>query len=226
MRHGHEYSIYSDAPASRIGVYGVIGVTAVTIIGLIRGAVVARFARAGEPVPDWFFYVGAVTPLVLFGLLVLVFDRFAWHWMIARPVYWLARDATPPYIHGDYLGTVTWKNQEASKEEKSEASVHIIQRWQRLVVLFDFWDEPQIKRASSHSDMATIVREMDDNKLTLQYAYSYEANESTPDGGTKRAVHHGTAVLDFVKLEGLWNVNGYYYSDDTGSGRIVLKQVP
>jgi hypothetical protein len=186
--------------------------------------VLTRFLPKGEPVPQWIFYLGGATPLVVFGLLVFVFDRFAWHWSALKPLYAMVRSKAPPYIHGRYAGKITWHDQTSNSQNDSHVCVNIVQRWQTLVVSFTFTDEAGNKRAESHSNMAFISQGLDDDKPTLQYTYAYEGTETAPTGRIRTNRIHGTAVHDFERDGKKWKIAGRYYSDDMGTGMIILEQ--
>jgi hypothetical protein len=161
---------------------------------------------------------------VVFGLFVLLFDKYMWRWRPTALLFALARDRAPPLLHGTYAGQLTWRDASKGSQERSELVADVVQTWRSMVIVFEFTNKDGVKQAGSRSEMACIRQGPDNSRARLEYTYCYEGREPTPDGGVRNTVIYGVTVLEFRRESDKWAAVGRYYSDDSGSGEIQLQQ--
>ena len=169
MFHGHDYSIYSESPSVRTGVYAWLAITAATLSAILRQASpilgdYLRWFHVRDSVLD--SIVVAATPLVIFSFLAWGFDNYMWKSAVGRFVFLVARAKQPPIIDGRYKGTSAWFNpiEEGAPQEKGDPFClrdRIRQTWERLGVAFSFPDVDEVVRSRSHSDMAFMEKSFD-----------------------------------------------------------------
>ena len=232
MFHGHDYSVHSDRPRSRAGVYfflaivsGMISAVCYALIRLVATIFRWTFSQSDYFVP---LYTGTA-PLAIYSILLFLFDKHIWKSKLSNLIYLCAKSSRPPDIDGSYEGTSTrFELDEHGKkieEGKDDVKVRIHQTWENIGVSFEFPDLDRIVRSSSHSDMAFIESSFDDSKIRIQYTYSYERRYEQAGRAFKGIkMIRGACCLDFIKRDGLWHATGHYYADNGTSGEIILHQ--
>jgi len=231
MFHGHEYSIYSDSPSVRTGVYAWLAITAASVSALAQHLIAAgaqAFHMTGSSFNN--SLVVAAAPLALFWLFAWQFDQWVWRTWIGKVIFALARAKRPPIVDGWYAGTSSGPEPVEGDERKyavRRVRVRIMQRWEKIGVAFEFAEPDEVVRSRSHSDMAFIENSFDDSRVRLQYTYSYESTMARPDGaGVRKATVRGACSLNFVRKDGLWEATGHYFDDIGTSGEVRLNETP
>ena len=220
MAQGHEYPLYSDPQNDRTRVVFLLAIASFLI-----GAPFVALSK-GDPgliVQGWFLMT-ATAPLVVFGFLMLWFDRSLWKKQSVRLLMDLFRIPAPPIVGGVYDVDVEWHEPEGSpKDGKSKATVTVTQSWSKISVAFAFHEE-DYRKASSASKMASLVT-VSDGSVELRYTYRYVGQIPRQDGEShKKARIWGTCTLIMESDDkGGWIISGDYYSDDGGSGKITGK---
>lgn len=231
MFHGHEYSIYSDSPSVRTGVYAWLAITAASVSALAQH-LIAMGAQAFHITGSSFnnSLVVAAAPLALFWLFAWQFDQWVWRTWMGKVIFSLARAKRPPIVDGWYAGTSSGPEPVEGDERKyavRQVRVRIMQRWEKIGVAFEFAEPDEVVRSRSHSDMAFIENSFDDSRVRLQYTYSYESTMTRPGGaGVRKATVRGACSLNFVRKDGRWRAVGHYFDDIGTSGEVDLIEMP
>lgn len=160
---------------------------------------------------DWSvpWYFESPSPLLLFGLLYFLFDRFLWKWRIFK---WMGL-VNVPNLNG--VWHCVTKSSYDNFQSEHNATIQFKQRWSSLQV--------NLKNDSSSScsnSGAILVERPEGVVITYQYL-----NEPLPQSVESMQIHYGTARL--VVAEDNASMEGSYYS---GRGRlnygtIILRKV-
>ena len=183
----HTYAIDTD---ERVLAVVLLGVTA-ALISAAAGSVVI----AAHVVVPW--YLGAPTPLAVFGILYKVFERWAWH-LSAGPL----RLSGVPYLTGRWIGAVQTTRDGQRLDLPVECFIR--QSWQRMCV------DLETATSSSSSSMASIDM-LRRARPMLTYTYLNEPRANSSDA---MQIHRGTASLTLSRDR--HQLSGDYYS---GRGR-------
>jgi len=231
MSRGHDYALYTDVPNARVKLYAWLAVISVLLSTTLHdvGKRIAAFIDQSHRL-DWLVsLITSFGAMTIFGVLIYLFRTFVWKWRIAAPLYALGGAKQPPIIAGKFLGTVSWFDSKTRDSKKMAGGSHvmatIIQSWDNILIRFDFPDGSGGYRAGSTSEMAILEMGLDPSRTSIQYTYRYDTTIDNPNGkGVTRTFIHGTSLMTFNMTKKGWRVDGHYYSDDGGSGKIALTQ--
>ena len=231
MARGHDYEIISDVAHARTKLYAWLGSLSAVLAALLHkeGQKFVEYLFGSTASKDLGWLTSLITSIgamSIFAGLIWAFRNYVWKWPLALPFYILTGAKRPPVLLGNYEGTLTWYNTVEDEKGRSSATVSILQSWDQMLVQFKFSDEHGMSRAESNSEIAILEMGLDPNRVTLKYIYRYSAAENAYQGkGIDKTSMDGTASLHFWRVNGKWKVDGNYYSDDRGSGKITLSQV-
>jgi hypothetical protein len=135
---------------------------------------------------------------VIYALLYVLFDRFAWRWRLLR-VIGLVRI---PYVGGDWNAQLRSSHSEMRKEHP--AVLRIEQTWTSIRLTVDG------ARSFSASEMA-LIRSISESVHEVRWEYSAESK--TPSTGSDFN-HRGVTMLRFTVKEGVVRspMEGHYYT--------------
>lgn len=138
------------------------------------------------------------SPLFIFGVLVLVFERWLWRIPGLRSL----GIVKTPDLNGTWTGTLRSSHDELATEYP--VTIAIDQEWLRMRVVF------RTETSASHSTMAGVFV---DDPLGTVLAYEY-LNEPAPDTTDTMTIHRGTARLVLHEGEGQVSLEGRYYTSE------------
>lgn len=159
----HTYSINGK---ERTNVLGSIGILSMVIIWSIH-----HYLPDGVPVPSVF---------VLFGTLVLTFDKWLWRWMLFQKIF-----VKTPDLNGNWV--VSSQSSIIHPEKVYNASLTIKQTWTHIHIFFDG------EKSSSESVMAGIEIKTDD-MFFLKWEYRAEYKPTFADDPNNK-IHYGMTKL-------------------------------
>jgi hypothetical protein len=175
----HIYS--SDGEERRV----VPFVLAAASIGVALGlrSLVARLGYAAE------VNVSILSSFGIYGMLHLVFDRYAWRWRVVR----LLGGSTVPDLEGRWKGTL--KSSHSGLTREHEVELEIVQTWSKINILL----ESQTSR--SESQMAVIKTSAPTRHEVVWEYVARSKNAGQGDsflhfGVTRLAVHSPTAKAE------------------------------
>jgi hypothetical protein len=228
MIEGHDYSIYSNGPSGRSRMYAFLALITASLTPLAQHGGLVLLRRYGGD--DWdvakaALFFGGFTALILFCVLINVFNVYLWRMSIGAWMFRLIGVSAPPDLNGDYRGTIEWCS--ATDREavfRTDYVMRISQTWERIGVLLE-------REAEAHglvrisSDMASIHIGMMAEGDTLRFFYTFEENLPRREGvGTMARQFSGAAKLEFRRVGDAWQVTGHFFDDIGRSGQISLKQ--
>lgn len=178
--------------------------------GVVIGAVATVLAFGGDGVLSalhvtvpWF--VGAPTPLAVFGVALWLFDHVGW-----RVASWL-RLSRIPDLRGTWDGWVSTMRE--GQTLRITVRVFVRQTWQCISI------ELHGEHSTSTSTMASIDLT---SRAHRELTYGYR-NEPRPVASDEMHMHRGTARLE-LSSDGLRLTGDYYSGRDRGSvGTIELR---
>ena len=229
MIEGHDYTIYSNGPTGRARMYAFLALITASLTPLAQHwAIVVARRYWGD---DWdiakaALFFGGFTALVLYGVLVSVFDSYLWRKKLGSWMFLLIGLSEPPDLNGEYRGTLEMAAAADGRGEfRTEFFMRISQTWQQISLLVQREAEAGWM-VLVHSDMASIRVGMMAGVNTLRFVYTFEENLPRREGvGSMAQQFSGAATFDFRRDGDAWQVTGHFFDDIGRSGQIRLRQV-
>lgn len=226
MIEGHDYTIYSSGPSGRARMYSLLALITAFLTPLVQHWAIVLLRREGGDdmdIAQFALFFGGFTALLLFGVLVNVFDSYLWRTRVGRWLFRVAGLSAPPDLNGEYGGTIEMQSVGDSQSViRAVAFMRIAQTWEQFTLLVE-------REAESggwvrvHSDMANIRVGMMSGVTTLQFVYTYEENMPRREAiGTMARHFHGTATCEFRHDGHSWLVAGHFFDDIGRSGQFSL----
>jgi hypothetical protein len=228
MIEGHDYTIYHNGPSGRSRMYAFLALITAFLTPLAQHGglvLVRRYWGDDWDVAKAALFFGGFTALILFCVLINVFNFYLWRTSLGAWMFRLIGVSAPPDLNGEYRGTIEWYS--ATNREavfRTDYLMRISQTWERIGVLIEQEAEAGgLVRISS--DMASIHIGMMAGVDTLRFFYTFEESLSRREGvGTMARQFSGAAKLEFRRVGGAWQLTGHFFDDIGRSGQITLKQ--
>ena len=142
--------------------------------------------RVFELFPQLPFWMETISPLLAYGILYSLFEKYAWHWGIFR----LFGIVNVPDLRGRWLGKQRSSHQVNGKNIEVPACIEISQNFSRIIVRACY------KRSQSESVIANF-KEL--NEVTYLF-YTYDNEPNSLKSGTMEA-HKGSIKLKYLPRE-------------------------
>jgi hypothetical protein len=228
MIEGHDYTIYGNGPSGRARMYGFLAVITAFLTPLAQhgGLVLLRRYWGDEwDVAKAALFFGGFTALILFGLLINLFNYYLWRMSLGKWMFRLIGTSAPPDLNGEYRGSIEmFSATDRNAVFRTDYFMRISQTWEQISLLIERKAEAGgVVRV--HSDMASIRIGMMAGVDTLRFVYTFE--ESIPRGegvGSVARQFSGAATLEFRRDGNAWEVTGHFFDDIGRSGQAVLRQ--
>jgi hypothetical protein len=229
MIEGHDYTIYTNGPMGRSRMYAFLALITAFITPLAQHwslGIVRRYWGDDWDLARAALFFGGFTALVLYGVLVSVFDNYLWRMTIGSWMFRMIGLPTPPDLNGEYRGTLEMDSPTEQRPVfRTEFLVRITQTWQQISLL--------VQRESAaggqvliHSDMASIRVGMTAGINLLRYFYTFEENLPRREGiGSVAQQFAGAGTFEFRRDGDAWQVTGHFFDDVGRSGQVRLTQV-
>jgi hypothetical protein len=228
MIEGHDYAIYSNGPAGRARMYAFLALITAFLTPLAQHGGLALLRRYGGD--EWdiaqvALFFGGFTALILYGILVNVFDYYVWRMTIGSWMFSLIGSSAPPDLNGEYHGTLElYSATDRGAVFRTDFFMRILQTWQQISLLVEREAETG-GLVRIHSDMATIRIGMMAGVNTLRFDYTFEESVPRREGvGSMTRQFSGAATFEFRRDGDAWHVAGHFFDDIGRSGQISLKQ--
>jgi hypothetical protein len=216
----HDYTVAGEA-GRRDRLYGVLGIASLAIVVLVRWLTLGVAPSDSREAMSLGFFVGAIAPLGLFGVLLHWFDTHLWRTRFGVAAGMLVGVPMPWVVRGRYFGTLTFRS--GPSTDSSDVEVVISQTWRRIHIALRVLN-PKLG-IGGYSD--SLMASLDANEAGaphLRYVYSYR--QTRADGAvTIPFVATGTCFLLLTLSTGRNAFAGDYYSDEGGSGTLTFTQV-
>jgi hypothetical protein len=228
MIEGHDYSLYSNGPTGRSRMYAFLALITASLTPFAQhwALIVARrywgddmdFAKAA-------LFLGGFTALILYGVLINLFDGYLWRTTIGGWMFWFIGLAAPPNLNGEYRGTLQMDSTAGQGPLfRADFFMQITQTWEQISLLVERKAEGG-GLVRVHSDMASIRVGMIAGVNTLRFVYTFEENVPRRDGsGSMARQFSGTAMFEFRRDGNDWQVTGHFFDDIGRSGQVNLRQ--
>jgi hypothetical protein len=171
-------------------------------------------------------FFGGFTALLLFGILINVFDSYLWRTRLGSLMFGVAGLPVPPDLSGEYHGTIEVHSAtDPAAVSRNNYFMRVIQTWEEICLLVD--REAVIGGMERvHSDMASIRLGMMRGVVTLRFTYTFEESLPRQEGGGMMAHQYsGAATFEFRREGEAWMVAGHFFDDTGRSGQVSLAQV-
>jgi hypothetical protein len=228
MIEGHDYTIYSHGPSGRARMYGFLALITAFLTPLAQHGglvLIRRYWRDDWDIAKAALFFGGFTALILFGILINVFNAYLWRMSIGKWMFRLIGSAAPPNLNGEYRGTIELYS--ASDREavfRTDYFMRISQTWEQISLLIERKSEAG-GLVRVHSDMASIRVGMMAGFDSLRFVYTFEENLPRREGvGTMARQFSGAATFEFRRDGDAWQVTGHFFDDIGRSGQISLRQ--
>jgi hypothetical protein len=172
-------------------------------------------------------FFGGFTALLLFGLLINVFDGYLWRTRLGGLMFRVAGLPVPPDLTGEYRGTIEVHSAtDPAAVSRNNFFMRVIQTWEEICLVVDREAEMG-GLAKVHSDMASIRVGLMRGEVMLRFTYTFEESLPRREGvGTMARQYSGAATFDFGREGEAWVVAGHFFDDIGRSGQVSLAQVP
>jgi hypothetical protein len=228
MIEGHDYTIYSNGPIGRSRMYAFLALITAFLTPLAQHGGLKLLRRYWGD--DWdiakaALFFGGFTALILYGILINVFDNYVWRLNIGSLMFTLIGSSAPPDLNGEYRGTLELDSAaERGTVFRTDFFMQISQTWEQISLLVQRESEAG-GSLQIHSDMATIRVGMMAGVNTLRFVYTFEENVPRRDGaGSMARQFSGAAMFDFRRDGDAWHVTGHFFDDIGRSGQVNLRQ--
>ena len=230
MIEGHDYTIYSNGPTGRSRMYAFLALIIAFLTPLAQQGglvIIRRYWGDDLDVAKTALFFGGFTALILYGLLINVFDLYLWRMWVGSWMFRMIGLSAPPDLNGEYRGTLEFSSATGEGTViRSDFLMRITQTWEQISLLVQREAEGG-GWAYIHSDMASIRVGMLAGVNTLRFVYTYEENLPRREGGGSMARQFGGAsTFEFRRDGDAWQVTGHFFDDIGRSGQIGLKQTP
>ena len=229
MIEGHDYTIYSNGPTGRSRMYAFLALITAFLAPLAQhGALIVVNRYAGDDrdaAAKAALFFGGFTALVMYGVLIGVFDSYLWRMNLGTWMFWLIGLSAPPDLNGEYSGTLELDStKDGGPVFRTDFFMRISQTWEQISLLLEREAEAG-GLVRVHSDMASIRVGMMAGVNTLRFVYTFEENLPRREGvGSMARQFSGAAILEFRRDGEAWQVTGHFFDDIGRSGQISLRQ--
>jgi hypothetical protein len=229
MIEGHDYTIYSSGPGGRSRMYALLALITAFLTPLAQHAiliVLRRYWGDDWNVAETALFFGGFTALLLFGILINVFDSYLWRAQIGSLMFRVAGLPVPPNLAGEYRGVIQLHSAaDSAAVFRTDYFMRIVQTWEQIALLVERQSEAG-GLVRVHSDMASIRVGMMGAAVTLRFVYTFEENLPRREGaGVMARQFSGAATFEFSREGEAWVVTGHFFDDIGRSGQVSLTQV-
>jgi hypothetical protein len=229
MIEGHDYTIYSNGPCGRARMYALLALITAFLTPLAQHGILVLLRRYWGD--DWnlaetALFFGGFTALVLFGLLINVFDSYLWRTRLGSLLFRVAGLPVPPNLSGEYRGTIEVHSAtDPAAVTRNTYFMRVVQTWEEICLVVD--REAAVGGlVKVHSDMASIRIGMMRGEVTLRFMYTFEEGLPRREGvGMMARQFSGAATFEFRREGEAWVVAGHFFDDIGRSGQVSLAQV-
>jgi hypothetical protein len=228
MIEGHDYAIYGNGQAGRSRMYAFLALITAFLTPLAQhwGLLILRHIWQDDEVfGNAALFFGGFTALILYGILINVFDAYLWRMRVGVWMFRLIGLSPPPDLNGQYRGTLDLDSAtNRGTVFRTDFFMRISQTWEQISLLVQR-DAEAGGLVRIHSDMATIRVGMIADVITLRFVYTFEENLPRRDGvGSMARYFSGAARFEFHRDGDAWRVTGHFFDDIGRSGQINLRQ--
>jgi hypothetical protein len=229
MIEGHDYTIYCNGPCGRSRMYALLAVITAFLTPLAQKGILVLLRRYwGDDLnlADAALFFGGFTAVILFGVLINVFDNYLWQTRLGSLMFRVAGLPVPPQLSGEYRGTIEVHSAtDPAAVSRKSYFMRVVQTWEEICVLVE--REAEVGgQARVHSDMASLRVGLMREAVTLRFTYTFEESLPRREGvGMMARQYSGAATFEFRREGGAWVVAGHFFDDIGRSGQVSLAQV-
>ena len=229
MIEGHDYTIYSNGPTGRSRMYAFLALITAFLTPLAQHwslVIVRQYWGNDWDLANSALFLGGFTALILYGVLVSMFDWYLWRMTIGTWMFNLIGLSAPPDLNGEYRGTLEMASTtDQGAVVRNDFLLRISQTWQQISLLVQ---RESVAGGSVlvHSDMACIRVGLMAGVTILRYVYTFEENQPRRQGsGSVAQQYSGAGTFEFRRDGQVWQITGHFFDDVGRSGQVKLIQV-
>jgi hypothetical protein len=227
MIEGHDYTIYGNGTSGRARMYAFLALITAFLTPLAQHGglmVLRRYAGDDWDITKVALFFGGFTALILYGILLNVFDLYLWRVSVGAWMFRLIGLSAPPDLNGEYRGTLFRTGPDQGAVFRTDFYMRISQTWEQISLMAEREAEAG-GLVRMHSDMASIRLGMMAGVSTLRFVYTFEENLPRREGpGSMARQFSGAATFEFRRDGEAWQVTGHFFDDIGRSGQISLRQ--
>jgi hypothetical protein len=231
MIEGHDYTIVSNGPGGRARMYALLALITAFLTPLAQHwslIAIRRYWGDDWNIAETALFFGGFTALLLFGILINVFDIYLWRTRLGGLMFQLTAMPVPPNLAGEYRGTIElFAGSDPTASVRTNYVLRIAQTWEQISCSLQ--SEGQGGPGGMvrvYSDMANIRVGMMSDVTTLRFVYTFEENLPRREGvGTTARQSSGASTLEFRRQGEAWVASGHFFDDIGRSGQLRLSQM-
>ena len=229
MIEGHDYTIYCNGPCGRSRMYALLAVITAFLTPLAQHGILVllrRYWGNNWNIAEAALFFGGFTALILFGLLINIFDSYLWRTRIGSLMFRVAGLPVPPHLSGEYRGTIEVHSAtDPAAVSRNNYFMRVVQTWEEICLLVER-DAEVGGLARVNSDMASLRVGLMQEAVTLRFTYTFEESLPRREGvGMMARQYSGAATFEFRREGEAWVVAGHFFDDIGRSGQVSLAQV-
>lgn len=229
MIQGHDYTIYGSGPGGRARMYALLALITAFLTPLAQHGLLFLLRRVwGDDwaVAETALFFGGFTALVLFGVMINLFDNYLWRTGFGWLLFRMAGLSAPPQLYGEYRGTIELHPAtDAGQAFRTAYTLRVAQRWERMSLMAERVSEAGGSVRAS-SDMASVRVGMLDGVVTVRFVYTFDESLPRREGvGVMARQFSGAATFEFRRADEGWTVDGHFFDDIGRSGQVSLAQL-
>jgi hypothetical protein len=208
--------------------YALLALITAFLTPIIQHGALVLLRRCGVEDLDlaqFALFFGGFTTLLLYGVLLNLFDRYLWRMEIGRWMFRFAGLSGPPDMTGEYRGTIDVQTAtDPNRMFRTDYFMRVAQTWEQISLLIER-DSEAGGQVRVTSDMASIRVGMMSGVTTLRFVYTFEESLPRREGaGTMSRQFSGAATFEFRRDGEAWLVTGHFFDDIGRSGQVSLRQ--
>ena len=153
--------------------------------------------------PNLPFWVETLSPLLAYGVLYAIFEKYAWHWKIFR----IFSVVSVPDLRG------RWKGKQRSSYKENESNVEV----PSCLEISQTFSKIFVRACYERSQSESVVANFTELNEEIYLFYTYDNEPNSLKSGTMQA-HKGTVKLKYIPKEN--KLIGVYFNSIGNSGEI------
>ena len=228
MIEGHDYSIHCNGPSGRSRMYAFLALITAFLAPLAQHWITVflrRYWGDDLDVDKAALFFGGFTALLLYGILLNLFDGYVWRMSLGGRMFRLIGLTAPPDLNGEYRGSLELNSAtDQAAVFRGDFFMRVSQTWEQISLIVQREAEAG-GLVLIHSDIASIRIGMMAGVNTLRFVYTFEENLPRAEGaGSMARQFSGAATFEFRRDGEAWQVTGHFFDDIGRSGQVSLRQ--
>ena len=153
--------------------------------------------------PDLHFWLESLSPLLAYGILYAIFEKYIWHWKIFK----VLGVVSVPDLRG------RWKGKQRSSYKENGNNVEV----PSCLEISQIFSKIFVRASYEQSQSESVVANFTELNGEIYLFYTYDNEPNSLKSGTMQA-HKGTVKLKYIQKEN--KLIGVYFNSIGNSGEI------